>query len=526
MSDRISINQPMFESADDTLSALHFILPVWGDAYIQDWLQLSVASQLAANNLPAISLPVVYHIVTDADGKQQIQQAPNYQALCDVAEVRFHDIQPLKTSIAEQRQYWRRYTDQDWFKYALKMAVIQYGCDLAYAEQAGLIVLMSDIIFANGALGYIEQQALLGAECVLVGSFRVTQMQLRQALTQFSRDGVITVDAQTLQDVAIPLLHPYSLANSRDSQVFNVQWCDYLYWHHPEQVILQRGVFCYPLFMNCRQRIQLPMNDTIDTCALPFAMHKTVVVSDSRDCFLFTPSGEQEFSHLPLQAGRFNAENVAYFIASEAKPHHKKFMQQPVVYATSKARQQPSNLARLLEQCEQDFCEINRYLSTFEANPEAFKAASLAAKKQFLGEDWWQKIAAPALDYLHDWRQLFADITFFGTGIETELLLAQSAVHPTRILDNAIAKQGQRLDGVPICSPQQFIEHLANKCETQGALEDKGVLDDKNVPQYCVLILSRHYANQMQAQLEQLITELPEQLRQKLEQHLQIVNLY
>lgn len=496
----------------ESVQALHFILPVWGGAYIKDWLELSVASQLAQNNLPALTLPVVYHVVTDAAGQSSIQAHQHYQHLSQIADVRFHDIQVLKDSLADKRQHWRRYTDQDWFKYALKMAVIQYGCELAFEAQAGLVVLMSDIIFANHALKFVEQQALDNVECVLVGSFRVKDNPLREQLLQRKRHGVIAIDPQPLQDLAIPLVHPYSMANSRDSSVFNHQWCDYLYWHEQKQVILQRGVFCYPLYMDCRQAIQLPTNETIDTCELPFSDEGIRVVTDSRECFLFTPSGEEEFAHLPLQAGEFDAENIAYFIEREAKRHHRKFMQQPVVYATSQARAESTQLDEQLSQCASDFAEIKSYLDAFQNNPDALKTAELRVQQQFLGERWWLHIALPALALLTQWQAESAHIIIFGSGIETNVVLHHAQLTPHHVLDNDVNKQYQKCCGAVVSTPATFIKHVAN--------------DAMHPVQYRVLVLSRHYAAQMQHQLEQLMAELPEHLSQPLKQNLQIVNLY
>lgn len=490
---------------------LHFILPVWGEAYINDWLTFSVASQLAQNNLPALTLPVVYHVVTDAEGEAKIKTHSNYQKLQAVADVHFHDIQPLKDSLVDKRQYWRRYTDEDWFKYALKMAVIQLGCELAHQAQAGLVVLMSDIIFANHAIKFVEQQVLANAECVLVGSFRVNKKPLCEQLANYAKNGVISIEPKVMQDLAIPLVHPYSIANSRDSNVFNQQWCDYLYWHNVEQVILQRGVFCYPLYMDCRQRIQLPTNETIDTCKLPFADDNIFVVSDSRDCFCFTPSGEEEFAHLPLKSGQFDTESIAYFITREAKPHHHKFMQQPVVYATCAARESASELTALLSQCEQDFDAIYAHLNAFKEEPARLKQAELRVQQQFLGESWWQNIALPAQALLAQWQANSERVVIFGSGIETQVILHHASIIPSCVLDNDISKQAQQCCGATIKLPADFIAQIANAAEHT---------------QHRVLVLSRHYAAQMQAQLNQLIAELPEPLSQQIKQSLQIVNLY
>lgn len=502
-------------SIGETVRALHFILPVWGDAYIQDWLQLSLASQLATNNLPALTLPLVYHIVTDDAGEQLIRAHANFGQLVALADVQFHSLQQLRDTLHNQRHLWRRYTDQDWFKYALKMAVIQQGCDLATQAQAGLVVLMSDIIFADNALQYIEQQALAKIQCVLVGSFRVNELALREQLSAYQNNGVISVDAQSLQDLAIPLVHPYSLANSKDSDVFNQQWCDYLYWHSKDQVILQRGVFCYPLYMDCRQPIVLPCNDTIDTCEIPFEDAQIVVVHDSLQCFLFTPSGEQEFAHLPLTSGNFNAESVAYFIDQEAKPHHHKFMQQPIIYATTQARAHSKQLTALVKECHQDFEAIQRYLRELTADPEQREQVALRTQKQSLGKQWQLHIGQPAQALLATCRQNCWQIVVFGCGIETHVILHESNVKPAMLVDNDTNKQGLCYYGAIVESPEGLINQLIAQVSKPSSMR-------KTI----VLILSRHYANQIEVQLNELMADVPSTVSKLLLQKVEVVNLY
>ena len=64
---------------------------VWGDVYVGNFLRYNIRSMLSAGNLPALKRQgtVVFSIVTDAAGAQQMRSHPLFPKLEDVGDVEF-----------------------------------------------------------------------------------------------------------------------------------------------------------------------------------------------------------------------------------------------------------------------------------------------------------------------------------------------------------------------------------------------------------------------------------------------------
>lgn len=81
--------------------ANRFITPLWGEAFVESFCEVTLPSQLADGNLPAFPRgDCLYTIVTTARDAEAIKTCPGYRALCDLMPVEFllHEGRPGEQS--------------------------------------------------------------------------------------------------------------------------------------------------------------------------------------------------------------------------------------------------------------------------------------------------------------------------------------------------------------------------------------------------------------------------------------------
>src|SRR5262245_24562983 len=141
--------------------ALHFVVPVWGESYVQTFLDYCLPAQLSPDNIPALGGGArnSYTIYTTRDDQARIVAAPSYRALEQVISVRveFLDSQLFPTCEA--------LTDG---KYRVKSECYRRVLQCAAEHGVAVVALNADILLANGFVRTVTDHLARGKRVVEV----------------------------------------------------------------------------------------------------------------------------------------------------------------------------------------------------------------------------------------------------------------------------------------------------------------------------------------------------------------------
>jgi hypothetical protein len=140
------------------------LLPVWGEAFIANFLRESLPTLLAEGNLPALTktLPTRFVFLTRGRDEETIRAHPAYLHLRAVCEVEFLPIDDLIVS--------GNHTTT--ITLAWERAVRREGdamLDICF------VFLVSDYVMANGSLATIARIMMAGTSAIQAGNFQLDE---------------------------------------------------------------------------------------------------------------------------------------------------------------------------------------------------------------------------------------------------------------------------------------------------------------------------------------------------------------
>lgn len=198
---------------------LHYCVPVWGDAYIRLFTDISLPSLLAAGNLPALSrlCRVRLRVFTRKAHVGQLRSAPIWQTLSASGipgDIITCDDQDLSETYSGMSALHR-------------VAIRQAG-----EAGAAFVPQMADGFWSDGSLATIGHLLLAGKRLVLCGGLRVTAETFTPAMRErfLCPNGTIAVPPRQLVDMAVDHLHPSMGSHFAGGplRAINTSW-----WLHP-----------------------------------------------------------------------------------------------------------------------------------------------------------------------------------------------------------------------------------------------------------------------------------------------------
>ena len=217
---------------------------VWGNVYVGNFLRYNVRSMLSAGNLPALSAQgtVVFSIVTDAAGAQQMRSHPLFPKLEEVGDVEFTIVPDEIMGILSGGHLVRNF-------------YILYGmldhCSIFFAQGAAshLFMIPVDSIVADGSLNNMANYRHEGYECCGGGNLVANTETFLPALDAiFDAEGPITISTEDLATLAAEHAHHYftSQVVAAENQDFGKDPRE-VFW--PIEGGLEiHSVFIHPLF--------------------------------------------------------------------------------------------------------------------------------------------------------------------------------------------------------------------------------------------------------------------------------------
>jgi hypothetical protein len=287
---------------------LQVIVPVWGERFVRDFLDVVLPLHLSPENVPALARRTgsAYVLYTCQGDVPLFERNPFFQRMRLVVDTQIRVI-PEPIVVPHE-------TMSDSYRDAL--AKTKPG-------DVGFIFLAADSIIADGTFGTLGALADSGKRCVFVAGPRVVAESFSAAI--HNRRSVINeamaISPREMSELGLAHLHPISSSHCWDSAFFNTH-PSHLYWKIEDEGLLARCFHLHPILV--RPANDVNFRKTIDddyivhACPDPETIH-IVTDSDEICAFSMTPRDVKIGNERPH---RSSAAYVAWWSCRFTKPEH------------------------------------------------------------------------------------------------------------------------------------------------------------------------------------------------------------
>ena len=208
------------------------ITVAWGDRYVAELFDFTLAAALAPGNLPALVglLDCEVVILTEEARFDAARRHPVFRALERLCPV---ELRPVDEFITRPDAYGMALT------YSLFRGFEDLGPDMVNVQ---LIFLNSDFILADGSLMTVATKIIAGERLILAPSYCVVGEVVGPELAR-QRDAdtwVLAVPPRELAALGIRNRHNTIRGKTVNQRLFSMEWIDQFYWLVDQQTILGR----------------------------------------------------------------------------------------------------------------------------------------------------------------------------------------------------------------------------------------------------------------------------------------------
>jgi len=295
-----------------SVTPIHIVVPVWGEAYTRGFLEVGLPALLAPGNLPSLPREVehICHIVTTGADRAMIETSAVFQVLAATIDVRFDDI-GTNPEVSDDRHKWQSYCNR-------------LGIRLADQRGAAMIFLNPDVVIADGGLQSLATLLKQGKRAIQVLAVRLIKELAIPVLVKGYATPDLTrliISPRDLVGLAMKYLHPLSLMHMYNRPDLDLSPSNLL-WTAAEEGMVCRCFHLHPMLVHPRIR-NAPFSTTIDDdylrSACPNVGDEYIVADSDEFCAIELSGMERAGSGLPR--GQVN-EGVASWAAAAAKPQH------------------------------------------------------------------------------------------------------------------------------------------------------------------------------------------------------------
>jgi hypothetical protein len=210
---------------------------IWGESYIEFFLNYHLPSLLTPGNLTALSRSshLFFSIATDTCGRSQIERHPIYSAIRRLGEVVFSEISstPERQSESGKRTFYQRYGLID-----------HYHLELARHLNARLILLPPDTVLSRNGLLTLASSMDRGYDCCTIACIEGNIENAAHELESFRCGPAIDVSASDLCSVAARHKTDYFRSLIMDDDNRLNAYPREFFWR------VQGGYLCHSIFMH------------------------------------------------------------------------------------------------------------------------------------------------------------------------------------------------------------------------------------------------------------------------------------
>ncbi|NQT72535.1 MAG: hypothetical protein HQ553_07160 [Chloroflexi bacterium] len=299
----------------------HFVTVVWGEPYVDLFLKVGLPSLLSPNNLPYVAHKTdsVYRIYTTQNDATIIGQSPVFVRLADIMST---EILFMEDGDFESKGF-------ECFRKAI---------DDVVRDDAGLVFLAADMVWADGAFANLYRIALSGKLCIMIGSFRLAKESFVPALLeryQSLDECTLSVQPRDLVRLSLEHLHPWTKSCLWDSLEFT-SWPCWLHWAIGDGGLLLRQFHLQPLLTRPSERLESTIGSLDGSEYVPIthpSYDDIYIVEDSDEIAGFEMS-DSKYCVLTVPGNRATAVKIAYWASSRVgglypmtNRYHRMFLQ-------------------------------------------------------------------------------------------------------------------------------------------------------------------------------------------------------
>ena len=304
--------------------AVVFLIPVWGEQYVAQFLDSSLRTLLAPGNIPAVAeeCDCTLRILTTPGQEAHVHAHPMFQLLARVCAVEFTAIddliRPGVHSLTLTQAYLRGMRASG-----------------AAMTQTYFVFLVADYVMADGSLRHLLRHIRAGVSGVTTGNFQIVKEDAEPAIRALVREpsAPLSVPPRALLRIALEHLHPVVL-RSMPAAAEHTMLCNRLFWRAGAGTLVARFYLRHMLCIR-PETDRFDIGSSSDYSFIPemCPSGRVVAIADSDDyCVIeMQPRAhEREF----VVPGRLTARRLAGYLSDWATADHRRNAETPVVFHT------------------------------------------------------------------------------------------------------------------------------------------------------------------------------------------------
>lgn len=308
---------------------INILIPVWGVAYVNKWIDISLPTLLASGNLPAMAAeyPTTVTLLSDERSFRYFKSTNACLKLAQLVKIEFVDISDLlgKTT----------------YSVALTQAFARgmFGENAHSPLTTAYVLLVGDYIFSDGSLRTLVDRIRAGHRAIFQGNFGVKEESVSPIISrEISRQGgQLEISARDLMKLAINEIHPVTAARFVDQEFVHHSYPNRFFWKVGRSSLIGRFFLLHPLCLVPEQVIDC-VEGFCDYSLFPSTVPslRYTVLDDSDDFFILEcePTSHESKG---ITLGRLNERSTARHLSHWTTAQHRSFAQHAIFYCGSEA---------------------------------------------------------------------------------------------------------------------------------------------------------------------------------------------
>jgi hypothetical protein len=374
---------PLQNETRPPLKGVTLLLPVWHYRFVTQFLDFGLPTLLAPGNVPAMAamLPTRFVVLSREADEELIRSHPSWVALQKICPAEVTYIDDLIT------------VDNHTTTITLAFARAVREAGEAMTDTAFLF-LMSDYLFADGALRTVASRFLDGVSAILAGNF---QIGAEEAIPAFEArvdpvSRAIVVPSRDLVAWSLCYLHPATTANMVNFGLSHNAHTNRLLWRVDEDTLIGRFYLIHPFAVR-PEVTDFIVGSSFDYSFVPemCPSGNVVTLTDSDDYFVveMQPRRHEQSNLCP---GPIDEVELAISLSEWTTAQHRANVAQTIIYHAS---EMPIGITDAVAEAD---TFIDRVASRLPATPQPFRghpywAGAIASNRLRTGralgkEDW------------------------------------------------------------------------------------------------------------------------------------------
>lgn len=328
-----------------------YLIAIWGETYIRQFMDLGLRSMLSPGNIPALAehSESTFIFLTRRSDRQIFDNHPLFKRLLHYCKIEFVNIDDLIFSA----------------NYSATLT-LAYERGMRHAGDARMLstyffYLVADYVMADGSLKNLLPHLQRGVSGITSGNFQIVEEDLQEAF--FSRidpsTGIITIPPRELMRMTLPHLHPLTTANVINQNYNHTAHTNRIFWRVDGDTLLGRFYLRHMLCIK-PERSDYTIGASCDYSFID-------EMCPSRNIYHITDSDEfvvvelQPFTHEQqfIRPGPFTESGMIQSLASWTTQSHRKNAFMPVTFHASDIS---AETQRFIEESERLVSDIDKKL--------------------------------------------------------------------------------------------------------------------------------------------------------------------